>query len=142
MQRIEKIEMVPNPVVKFIAFDGKEFLKEDECRNYEFAIKLKRVEEQVETAVKLDDHAPFNGGENYESHSYRWYKPKSIEELELLRDAYGDKFNDSDIGQWVCVETCDHDECWVVPVSDCIAYVNAVLGPMGYEMTIKAKEAA
>lgn len=141
MQRVEKTVMVPTPKLWFIAFDGKEFEDEIDCLNYEHSQKVNRVDGQVERCRALDDYAPFDGGENYESHSYRWYKPKSKEDLDLLCDAFGDKFPDDCIGQWVCVETTDYDgECWVQTVSECIDYANSVLGPMGYEVTIKAKE--
>ena len=141
MQRVEKTVMVPTPKVKFIAFDGKEFEDEADCLNYEHSLKIRKVEEQVEHCNALDDCAPFDGGENYESHNYRWYKPKSKKDLELLRDAFGEKFSDDCIGQWICVETTDYDgECWVQTISECIAYANSILVPMGYEITIKAKE--
>ena len=37
MKRIEKIEMVKRPVIKFIANDGTEFDHESACKEYEHA---------------------------------------------------------------------------------------------------------
>ena len=141
MQRIETVVTEPKSIVKFLAEDGREFAKERECFEYEFAIKRKRVDAQVETKAELDDLPPFDGGENYESHEYKWYKPKTKNDLELLRSAYGNKFDDCYIGQWVCVEICDDGECWTMPLSNCIDYVNRILSCMGYEISIKPKEA-
>lgn len=94
MKKVEKIEMVATPKTKFIAFDGQEFEREADCRSYELALNVAKVEAQIERCKALDDCAPFDGGENYESHTYRWYKPKSKEDIELLCAAFGDKFDE------------------------------------------------
>lgn len=40
MKRIEKIEMIEKPVVKFIAKDGTEFDHEHTCREYEHSLSI------------------------------------------------------------------------------------------------------
>lgn len=140
MQRVEKVVSGSKSVVRFVAEDGREFANEHDCFAYELAIKRKRADAQVETKIELDNLPPFDGEENYEPYKYKWYRPKSKEDLELLCNAYGNQFDDSCIGQWVCVEICKDGKCWTVCLNDCIEYAKHLLNYMGYEMFIKAKE--
>ncbi len=124
-------------VTKYIAFDGTEFLKEVECIAYErekFA-EMPRIKEiECEEAI---NHPPFDGGEYYESHEYRWFKPMSQEDIDLLLKAfphsYGMEYGA--VGEWVCIEDsgCDYySSC----LSDSIHYAQSLLGKFGFDMFI------
>ena len=87
MKRIEKVELVEQPRVKFVADDGTEFDHERPCKEYEHAKALEKLV-CIEHCEELDDSPNFDGGECYESHSYIWYRPKNAHEIELLNDRF------------------------------------------------------
>lgn len=143
----EKILRTEETIVKekiiFIANDGTEFIDRIACQSYEKNLTLKKLNETVE---KADLDSPnFDGRENYESHSYHWYRPKNKEELKLLIDAFGDEVNVgiSDIGKWICIETdCGDDYTWTTTLEDGINYARSILDKLGFDMEIKPKENA
>ena len=143
----EKILRTEETIVRekiiFIANDGKEFVDRLACQHYEKELTFKKVNEIIE---KADLDSPnFDGGENYESHNYRWYRPKNKEEILLLINAYGEEVNIgiTDIGKWVCIETdCSDDYVWITTLEDGINYARSILDKLGFDMEIKPKEKA
>ena len=83
MKRIERIEMVKKPIIKFIAEDGTEFDHESACKEYEHAKAMEKLA-CIEHCNELDDSPNFDGGECYESHSYIWYRPKDAQRENVL----------------------------------------------------------
>lgn len=139
MKQITKTEQVEKKVVKFISEDGTEFDNEKDCLNYERQYWRKKLDN---SGIEIGDteYPNCDGGENYESHTYKWYRPKSHEEIELLRKAYEleeHELRKELIGKWICIEIdCDDDFLWLTTIDDGIAYTKALLEILGYEMTV------
>lgn len=139
MKRIERIELVEKPIVKFVADDGTEFDHERACKEYEHAKAMEKLV-CIEQCEELEDSPNFDGGECYESHSYTWYRPKDAHEIELLNDAYGNSFREDMIGEWICVETDSGDDfLWVTLLEDGINHAKYILSKLGFDMVIAAK---
>ena len=140
MKRIERIEMVKKPIIKFIAEDGTEFDHESACKEYEHAKAMEKLT-CIEHCNELDDSPNFDGGECYESHSYIWYRPKDAHEIDLLNDAYGNSFGEYMIGEWICVETDSGDDfLWVTMLDDGINHAKYILDKLGFDVVIAPKE--
>lgn len=92
----------------WIADDGREFKTESECRWYERNLKRGKYIEQAEKLriPELDDTIPLDGQAlPSENNNYRWYKVGSIEDIEVLEGAYGEKLVDiSSFPEIVCIE--------------------------------------
>lgn len=127
-------------VMKFVACDGEIFDNEADCRYYEAQLG-KRTLEDIEVCYELDGFLPFDGTDHSEWHYYRWYKPKSTEELEKLERVYPDGcFSDFKPGQWICVETDSNDSYgWAYSLDDCILYAKEFLDKLGFELNIENK---
>lgn len=121
----------------FVAFDGKEFSDKKICENYERETKIEIAKKTVENCTELEGFLPFNGGENYESHNYLWFRAKKKEEIKTLRDAFGNTIDDNDIGVWICVEDCGDFEFYVTPITYCIDYANSVMEKLGYRLVLE-----
>lgn len=133
----EVIKVVTKKV--YVAFDDTEFNTFNECVDYEKALSKKMLE-VIEHCDALDGRAPFDGGENMECHDYTWYKPKNLEEIEMLREyLYAENLDANDIGKWICIEESE-DYTWVHPIDDAIAYVAEILDKLGYILRIEEKE--
>lgn len=127
----------------YISVDGKEFTDMRACYKHERDYYRSIANNTIETT---DCDSPnFDGGENYESHNYRWYRPRNKEEILLLINAYGEDTNigETDIGKWVCIETdCGDDYIWTTTLEDGINYARSILDKLGFDMEIKPKENA
>lgn len=148
--RVEKEVVTVNRTI-YIACDGKEFDNLDKCKEHESWLNRTEQEkqlEEIETKHSLDDVAPLDGAEYYENHDYRWYRPKSIEEIDLLNDYYGidsGYLTKEDIGEWVCIEAYDiynpNEDCYASCISSSIKQIEFLLNELGYDVTIKKREA-
>lgn len=131
-------------VVKFVAEDGTEFEQEWRCRDYEREKAIDALGKIANSPPELDGFAPFDGNENMEEHSYRWFYIDSEETLESINEAYAlDQYQtlgESELGEWVCIETNDCGDAWFSRLSNCIDYAKNVLGKLGFEMTVTKKE--
>ncbi len=140
MQKIERIEFIEKQITKYVAEDGVEFERQQDCFEYEHEKALEKLI-CIEQCDELENHPNFNGGECYENHCYTWYHPMDSHEIELLKDAYGDNFSVEMIGKWVCVETDAFDDSfWVTMLDDGISYAQYILEKLGYEVIVKNKE--
>lgn len=99
----------------YVAEDGMKFSDERKCAEHE--LWLKRVADFEALRAKVDeieciecDEAPF--GSYYvddDKYEYRWYRPKTVEEVYTLNMFFNnafDKFKDVSeiIGEWICIE--------------------------------------
>jgi len=164
MKEITKEDVTADGEV-YVARDGEKFDSAKKCVEYEEKLKrheekLKRYEEElkraeqykklkeIETKVSLDDVTPLDGGEYLEHHDYRWYRPKSIEEVDLLNAFfYVDKgtLTKEHIGEWVCIQNYDiyysKETPWVAFLKDSIKHIKWFLNEFGYDITNKEREA-
>ena len=148
--RIEKEVVTVNKTI-YIACDGKEFDDNIKCSEYEKWLNRTEQEkqlEEIEAKHSLDDVTPLDGAEYYEGHDYRWYRPKSIEEIDLLNDYYGldsGYLTKEHIGEWVCIEAYDiynpNEACYVSHISSSIKQIEFLFNELGYDVTIKKREA-
>ena len=136
----------------YIAEDGTEFEEYRACELHEKNLrKIKMLDalQLIERKESLDDRTPLDGGEYYESHDYRWYRPKNIEEINILNELFNieDRYvlTDIDIGEWVCIENfdisrCDYNDTYVYPLKDSIHHIKWFLKQFGYEISIEERE--
>lgn len=108
-----KTEIISCPV--YIALDGRRFNDKLECANYEIALnrasKFKFLKTKVDAIECIENsYAPFGysciDDERYE---YRWYRPKSQEEVDVLNDFFNIDIEcngsvEKIIGEWVGIE--------------------------------------
>lgn len=95
----------------YIADDGKKFDDKDECEEYEAELKRKSSFSRLQAVVdKIEcielGEAPYSmyyvDDDKYE---YRWYRPKTIEEVSALNDFFHIELEISEaVGEWVCIE--------------------------------------
>ena len=126
----------------YVSTDGEEFYSEHACMQHErnlhreeLAEKLKNIEENVD----VRDWTPLDGCEYTEYHDYKWFKPKNIEEVNVLNEYFDIHYrpiNETMIGQWVCLEITD-DEVYVTSLESSLRHIPAFLEKFGYKVTIK-----
>ena len=136
----------------YVAFDGTEFKSYWECDNYEESKLIELAEKTIEH--KCAGWIPPDGCEHMDEHSYYWFKPKTEEDIKLLNklwnclnridrkidDELEVEFFNSDIGDWVCIESNDGGDAWVSSVTCCINYITSLLTDFGYDVKIEPKK--
>ena len=111
----------------YIAFDGKEFGTEEDCRKYEEDIEMEEIKAESENfeIKELGGVYPLDVDAQYinDNHCFRWYKVNSIEEYEAVAKAY--KCSDDWVAlrsypEIICVEYEEHwgDDAWLHILSD------------------------
>jgi len=142
MTIVDKTERVDRQVTYYVAVDGTTFANRSDCLEYEMKILRSKVFANVECRREADDYPPCNGGENMESHSYRWFRPRSAKDIDLLGDCFGrEKFSYAEIGKWICVECFEDGECCrVTNLESSVEYAKELLGFFGYNLLYIPKE--
>lgn len=129
---------VTENVFEYKAFDGTIFGNPRECREHEDALIMKKLDE-ITVCHGLDGVRPFDGNEYSCNSDYTWYYPKSIDEIEALKEVFSDAdFTDDDINHWICVESGD-GYAFSVSLDECINQAKYILNKLGYEMTVSPK---
>lgn len=88
----EKI-MVEQTVIKYIANDGREFLREDDCKRYEKKLRLDvKIREAEKLRIRaLDGEVPITRGLTVnEDHRFTWYKVNCEDDFKIIAEAYDD----------------------------------------------------
>lgn len=131
-------------ITKYIAYDGKEFMTESECRRYEANLKFENS--HIETCKGAYDFPNITGEDSCtDSYDYIWYRPKSVEEIDALNEKYALNIPTAYTGEWICVETnegfgLDSPDTYYTTLSSGIYYAKQLLGKLGYELTVTKKE--
>lgn len=114
----EKI-MVEQTVTKYIANDGREFLRENNCKLYE---KKLRQDEKIRAAEKLrikklDEVVPISiGGEVNSDNIFIWYRIENAQDFETILEAYTSRHGYVEVGKpgrfpnVLCIETIGREE--------------------------------
>ncbi len=108
-----KVKSVSRKV--YVANDGKKFESEADCLAYE--AHLERENDFIAFKKKVDEiecientHAPFGSGYvDEDKYEYRWYRPKSYEEVITLNTFFNTEVEQGEtiadvIGEWVGIE--------------------------------------
>ena len=141
-------EMVVKEEIRYVATDGKVFLTETECKVYEKNFCRKELEaklEQIECCQEAEDHPPVDSGEYYEYHNFYWYRPKTLEEADVIVEFYNLEvyITEADLGQWICIETDESGNYgWAHNIRHSIVYVKRLFDMLGYDVTITKKESS
>lgn len=132
--KIEKRKiMVPKDVIVYIASDGTEFETDTACFNYEQCLKEASNLSVIEQCDALEGYPPPAGGDYNESHTFKWYRPKTVEEMDILRSIYTDhSFSDKNIGKWHCIEENGDFDSWVTEEDSITEYIIQVYEKLGY----------
>lgn len=138
MRTETKNKLVKKVVTVYVSEDGKEFNSESECIMYEERIRRSCLE-TIHECKEADNFPPFDGCENMECNSYRWFRPENKEQVSMLNYCIEqkDKIGDSCIGKWVCIEF-DYrgTPYWSSTLECCIEYAKDLLGKLGYNITV------
>ena len=135
-------EMREIEVTTYVAVDGTEFKRREDCYTYEDELKRKELEsclKNIEESLEAEGYTPLDGCEYYEYHSYRWFRPKNIEEIKVLNDFFGISYGELDetnVGEWVCIEESDND-AYTANLKDSIEHIQTFLSKFGYKVTIE-----
>lgn len=144
MKIVKKQETFTREKEIFIAKDGTEFPQEWLCREYERDKALEMLSKEVRSCRELEGFPPFDGEENMGCHSYRWYFVSSQEDADKINESYAleryQTIGESELGEWVCIETNDCGDAKFSRLSNCIDYAKNVLGKIGFEVTVTKKE--
>ena len=135
-------EMREVEVTTYIAVDGKEFKSLDDCYQHEDNLKKQELEaclKGIEENLAAEGFTPLDGCEYYEYHTYRWFRPKNIEEIEVLNDYFNIGYrtlDEDDIDEWVCIEETD-DDVYIAHLRDSVEQIQKFLSLFGYKVTIE-----
>lgn len=137
-------------ITVYVSDDGKQFMSEEGCKAYE--TKLDRAKSFAEMKAKVDaiEHiengeAPFGCGYiDVERYEYRWFRPKTTEELKALAEFFDIDVGDA-VSEWVCIEIEDGyddytgaEDVYAIMTLDCsIDRLTKALAEFGYSLTIK-----
>lgn len=148
IREIKKSVMVDK--MFYVAEDGKEFDTYFDCAKYVKEIEYtKRCAElkKIEYKASMDGRTPLDGCEYMECHDYRWFRPKTLEEIDLLNKIYmfdNHPLDEKDIGEWVCIEADDieyyREFAWNIRLKDSIEHIKWFVEQFGYEINIKESE--
>ena len=131
-------------VKKYQAFDGKVFTSKTDCEVHEHEIEMRR--RYLEALADMEhpateDWTPLDGGEYMEYKQYRWYKPTTIDDIDVLNELFmkwerEDNFlTTEDIGKWVCVEGEDFlnltGDFYLTKIEDSIKHIKEFLDMFG-----------
>lgn len=131
-------------ITKYIAYDGKEFMTEGDCRRYEANLKFEKL--NIETCNNAWGFPNTIDREQCtDTYDFIWYRPKSIEEIDALNEKYILSIPNSCIGEWICIETneefgYEYIDSWYSTLSDGIDYAKRLFNILGYELTVTKKE--
>lgn len=131
--------------VKYIAVDGVEFKTELACIKYEKNLNKNDLwikVQNIECCENARGFYPFDGNEYRECQESNWYRPRTREEADILKEYYGFEYNISDreIGDWVCIEEREDGCYWAVPIGYCFRYVKTLLSILGYDTNLYYKQ--
>lgn len=132
-------------VTRYVADDGIVFTTEADCKAYERKLAradLKAKLDQIERCVAADGLTPLDGCEYMEEHDYTWYRPKTREEATVLYKWYelDNELEDSDIGEWVCIEQTYDGAVWCFTMDCSISHVYDFFKRFGYDVTITKED--
>lgn len=144
------------PMTVYIANDGKRFFAEKDCKAYEE--ELNRAGSFVAMKSKVDTIECIENGPapfvcdyvDEERYEYRWYRPKTCDEVEALNNLFrvdvtmGDGIADT-VGEWVCIEidggyddyTGEEDVFAIAPIDYLIERFAVFFKSLGYKVEIK-----
>ena len=131
MIEIRETRLVRQEIVRFKANEtGKEFNTEKECTDYEARRRVLAEQiSHIEHCAELDGCSNCDGGENYESHDYKWYRPKNKEEIDVLNEYYeGERqLYDDCINTWVCIDLRDDVIDYYTTIEDGLSHASFIL---------------
>lgn len=137
MKKEQRTVHVPQMKEIFIASDGKEFESEYACKQHEYELEKKALS-VIEQCDELENYPPPNGGNNFcEDHTFKWYLPKTVAEMDILRNVFVDSpFSDENIGKWHCIEDSTNFDSWVTVIDEVDTYITDVYEKLGFTVNI------
>lgn len=125
--KVKESKQVIETIVKtYIAEDGQEFQSESKCIEHDLQLKFENSFKKIEPLmVHEDNYVPCNGGENYESHLYRWFKVENQEQLDLINNFYNTDIKVNTFPEHICVEQYEemNYDCYGTTLTACKEYV-------------------
>ena len=127
----------------YIANDGKEFLTEAECLEYEEYLEATKAAEKLEI-LDLECLIPINnnGEPNWEN-DFKWYEVKNYADFDAINRAYGQSFIEPEnYPEIICVERHNDydDESYIYYMSDMKEVTESFWRRLGYKVTFEKEE--
>lgn len=151
MKKKMKKEMVENVSEVYVAADGTEFEKEEECFEYEVKCRKEKIAHlRIES---LAGRIPLFTGHFYDScyneeslkdDSYEWYKVKNKEDVDQIRHAFEDIIGDCDelvepksYPEFICIEPSNDEFLLVYYMSDAQEETKSLWKDFGYKIVFE-----
>lgn len=125
----------------YVAKDGNEFDSEKDCLDYERTLREQELEAKLNDIEENKDAymwTPLDGSEYVEYHDYRWFRPKNMEEVEILNEVFKLSYlplDEAAVNHWICLEITD-DDAYDSCLDNSLDHIQAFLDKFGYDVTI------
>jgi len=143
MTKREREAIVRKMVTEYISKDGRLFDSEEACDAWEKQLDFFNSElSKIETNPEAGGWMNIDGCEHVTDAGYDWYRPKSKEEIDILKRKYGDEYDEfryDMIGKWICIEV-DDGSVYVSELDSGIFYAKELLKKFGYRVTIEKED--
>ena len=140
MEILSKKETREVEIKTYIAKDGKEFMSGQDCLKYEMRLDKEEARKDIADLLVYDNTVakiPCDGGENYESHVWEWYKVENQEQLNRLNVFFNTAARAEVFPEFVCIEHYEgDDEGYSQTLTNCIDYVKRFFKDFGYEVEL------
>lgn len=136
--KYEKKEITTTELVRhYIANDGQEFPTMWEALEHERTLLFEAIK-NIEYNEEAENYPTFDGGDHNENSNYYWYRPKNMDEVNLLKKYYPHLYlTEHSVGEWLCIEMDDENNAWFTFLKDSISYARSLLSKLGYVMSVQ-----
>ena len=135
--KYEQKEITTTELVRhYIANDGKEFPTMWEAWEHERELVFEALG-AIEYSEEAENYPTFDGGDHNENSNYYWYRPKNMDEVNLLKEYYPHLYlTEACVGEWLCIEMDEENNAWLTFLKDSISYARRLLSKLGYVMSV------
>lgn len=139
MIKKDKIVLVEQRTQVFVADDGTEFRRQEDCENYEREQRVNLVEHLK--ISEIEDTVPISSDDFREDHSFHWYKVNNEEEFNLLNVAYDNILSEPTVYPEIfCIEEGYDGDVWDYCLSDMFEYTKRFWELLGYTVSFQKGE--
>ena len=136
VKEIQRTETITETI--YVAFDGTEFDKENDCFDYEAEQILKR--DDIIVFDSLRDCSPCFF-DDYSDHRYIWIKPTTEEACELIEKYYSGDYGATPVhvNHFYGIEFNLDNEPWIIEVKNIMNDIKTFFAGMNIEVTFNER---